>query len=76
MNKVEVNRIRFNDLSAAEQKYTANNGCGQEDARYLRVLLNGVTVKIVSDAMEPEDARFDRDLEWIEPLLLMIGNAS
>ena len=40
------------------------NGVGSEDASYIVIDIEGYQ-KIYSDAMEPEDARFSRDLNWI-----------
>lgn len=38
----------------------SENGGGSEDAQYIIV-----GDRVYSDAMEPEDARFSRDLKWI-----------
>ena len=63
MLKIEV--LNFKDLSDNEKEDAPNNGCGKEYANYLRVSHNGRVVAIESDAMEPEDATFGRDLSWI-----------
>jgi hypothetical protein len=49
----------------------SNNGGGKEEAHYIRVEHNCVTVLLVSDAMEKEDANFIRDLVWIPNALRM-----
>jgi len=48
----------------------SDNGCGKEYATYLIVKYKGKIIRFESDAMEPEDARFYRDLSWIEDALL------
>lgn len=52
-----------------EPGMVSNNGCGREYANYIRVTHNGEELLFESDAMEPEDARFTRDLKWIEVVL-------
>lgn len=47
-----------------------NNGCGKESACYLVFYRNGQIFYWNSDAMQPEDARFTRDLSWIKDLVL------
>ena len=63
---ITVNNEQHGDLTHDEQEQASGNGCGKEDANYLRIKSNGVTVALYSDAMEPEDARFSRDLGWIK----------
>ena len=62
---LSVMRMEYNELSDVEKKYASNNGCGKEYATYVKVVYNGDTIFIESDAMEPEDATFSRDLSWI-----------
>jgi len=38
---------------------------GKEWANYIRVTHNGKTILLESDAIEPEDKNFHRDLSWI-----------
>jgi hypothetical protein len=46
-------------------------GCGREYASYLVLYdAQGQFVQMYSDAMEPEDATFYRDLDWIEDAIL------
>lgn len=63
---LEVNLIRFHDLTEDEQDNQPDNGCGKDDANYLRVSYGGKTIAVYSDAMEPEDCLFYRDLNWIQ----------
>ena len=42
-----------------------NNGSGREYAKYVVIYHNDVVIGVYSDAMEPEDATFYRDLCWI-----------
>jgi hypothetical protein len=65
----EVTSLNFDDLTASEKANAANNGSGKEYANYIRVTRNGKTAYTESDAMEPEDARFSRDLNWIAQAL-------
>ena len=60
----------YEQLIKEEQENVSNNGCGKEYASYIRVLHNGKTVLLESDAMEPEDAIFCRDLSWIQEIIL------
>lgn len=66
---LEITEVSYDDLSPEEQAEQPNNGSGKKYASYLRVLHNGETIGIFSDAMEPEDARFYRDLDWIKDLV-------
>lgn len=65
LNKLEVQIVRYDDLEEEEREGVSNNGHGREFASYLRVKHDGTTLFVESDAMEPEDAGFDRDLNWI-----------
>ena len=42
----------------------SNNGAGKEDANYI-VIEDGEHKAVYSDAVEPEDATFGRDFDWI-----------
>lgn len=59
----------YEELSDAEKLGVSNNGSGKEDAFYIRVTYKGKTIRLESDAMEPEDATFGRDLGWIKEAL-------
>ncbi len=64
-----IETLEYDDLTADEKAEASGNGCGREEASYLKVSHNGETIALESDAMEPEDARMFRDLSWIQPLL-------
>lgn len=70
MSSYEVKEVGFDDLSDDEKNGASCNGSGKEYASYLRITYNGATIGLYSDAMEPEDCRFYRDLSWIVPALL------
>ena len=65
--KIEI--LRFNDLTQVQQDDMPNNGGGKEWANYIKVSDGNLLVALQSDAMEPEDATFGRDLSWIASLL-------
>lgn len=62
---LEVFHNDYDDLSGEEKEVVPDNGHGKEYAGYVRIKYNGVTIRLESDAMEPEDANFARDLNWI-----------
>lgn len=62
---IEVKLVDFLDLTDLEKESQPDNGCGKEDANYIRVVVDGETVELYSDAMSPEDCRFSRDLRWV-----------
>jgi hypothetical protein len=65
--KVEI--LNYTDLTPAETDSMSNNGSGKEYASYLKVTHDGQTILLENDAMEPEDARFDRGLKWIKDII-------
>ena len=42
-----------------------NNGSGKEYAGYIVVKVGDKVINVHTDAMEPEDASFHRDLRWV-----------
>ena len=62
MKKVKV--VSYDDLTKEEQEDQSNNGGGKEYATYI-IIEDEKGRRIYSDAMEPEDATFYRDLSWI-----------
>jgi len=66
---MKTENITYGDLTQTEKDEVPDNGAGKEYAGYLRVSHNGKTIALESDAMEPEDCVFYRDLSWIGPLL-------
>jgi len=69
MGNFEVTRLNYSDLTEEEKDNVPDNGSGKEYAGYIRVVHNGKTILLESDAMEPEDARFNRDLSWITGII-------
>ena len=65
MSDFEVTMPEFGELTESEREMVSNNGSGKEYASYIRVVYRGETIYLESDAMEPEDCRFTRDLGWI-----------
>jgi len=59
-----VKLVSYEDLTVEEQENQSNNGSGKEYANYI-VIEDEKGRRIYSDAMEPEDANFNRDLSWI-----------
>lgn len=66
MDRFKVEVQHFENLSDAEKSEASDNGGGKEWASYLRVTADGEQLLLVSDAMEPEDCTFGRDLSWIK----------
>lgn len=62
--------IYFDDLTDAQKERASNNGSGKEYATYLKIDHDGKILSIESDAMEPEDATFGRDLSWVGEMIL------
>lgn len=67
---LEVKEVSFDDLTEEEQTDQPDNGGGKEYAAYLCVIYKGKTLSIYSDAMEPEDCTFSRDLKWVKSAIL------
>lgn len=63
--KFKVELQDFEALTPVEREGASNNGYGKEYANYIRVTHNGETLYLESDACEPEDKTFGRDLAWI-----------
>ena len=66
---LKVEQLRFNDLTDDEKEDASNNGAGKEYANYIKITHNGKVICFESDAMEPEDATFGRDLSWVADML-------
>ena len=69
--RLKVKILRYDDLTEEEKYCVSENGSGAIFASYLKVIYDGETLLLKSDAMEPEDAGFDRDLSWISGTILM-----
>lgn len=65
MSEFKVELQGFEDLDEAEKMDASDNGIGKEYANYVRVSHNGHTLYLESDAIEPEDKSFGRDLGWV-----------
>lgn len=72
MSRLIVQRQSHDDLSSNEKAGASNNGGGAEWANYIRITHCGQTLFLESDAMEPEDATFTRDLAWVEKALKQV----
>ena len=59
---LKVELVNYDDLTGSEKEKQPNNGCGKWNATYIKISDAGRTLMILSDAMEPEDATFTRDL--------------
>lgn len=66
---LKIIECKFEDLTYGERALAPENGSGMEYANYIKITHNGKSVLFASDAMEPEDALFTRDLDWIVPAL-------
>jgi len=62
--KKTVKVISYEDLTAEEKEDVSNNGSGKEYAGYI-LIEDKDGRRIYSDAMEPEDCTFSRNLSWI-----------
>jgi hypothetical protein len=58
---LKVEKVNYEDLTEEEQEIQPNNGSGKEYAKYIKLTHNSRTITILSDAVEPEDATFNRD---------------
>ena len=72
MRKYKIEILDFEELQTHKlvSKETieyglSNNGCGKEYANYILVSHDDKLVFLESDAMEPEDKSFSRNLRWI-----------
>lgn len=72
---MEAKILNWEELKSAvgeaeAEGFSNNNGSGRVYADYYVFYRNGKVFDWHSDAMEPEDARFSRDLNWIGSLVL------
>ncbi len=62
---MNIKIVSFDELPAwVNRDFVSHNGSGAEYANYI-LIEDGQYRECYSDAMEPEDARFTRDLGWI-----------
>lgn len=67
--------VKFQYKTELPEEYKeslSENGCGSDEAKYLVVRHNEKIIFVESDAMEPEDARFSRDLNWIKGIIELV----
>jgi len=67
---LEITSPGYEDLTDEERSDVSDNGSGKEWAGYIKVTHNGKTILLESDAMEPEDASFGRDLGWVYDIIM------
>jgi len=60
----------YEQLSDEEKESAPDSGCGKEYASYIRIIHNNETIRLESDASEPEDRFFHRDLLWIPDVIM------
>jgi hypothetical protein len=65
MSEFKVELQEFSQLSDAEKMAMPDNGNGKKWANYVRVTYKGQTLYLESDAIEPEDKSFGRNLHWV-----------
>lgn len=62
----EVVLCGYDDLpNEINKELLPNNGCGKEYATYILIKNNNEILGCYSDAIEPEDKTYYRDLNWI-----------
>jgi len=66
---MKIETLSYEDLTDKEKKDVPDNGSGKEYANYIKITREGKTLLLKSDAMEPEDCSFSRDLNWIRKAL-------
>ena len=64
-----VKMCKYNDIPADRREEQPSNGCEKEQATYLVIEWDDGAIQIQSDAMEPEDCRFYRNLSWVKRTL-------
>ena len=70
MPEFQVTIESFDDLSDEEKEVASDNGIGKESASYIRIRHHDKTLLLESDAIEPEDKTFYRDLAWVGQWLI------
>jgi len=67
---MKIKILNYDGLTEGERAKAPNNGSGKEMATYMRITYAPGIEQTESDAMEPEDVRFHRDLSWVEGAIL------
>ena len=71
---IKVTKCDFNELPDwVDTDQLSDNGWGKKYAHYI-VIEDDDYKAVYSDAMEPEDCTFGRDLKWIVDELTRAGN--
>lgn len=70
MLKVEL--VGYNYLTEEEKSHQPDNGNGKEYANYIKISKEGETIRILSDAVEPEDATFSRDFNEVVDVIQLV----
>lgn len=68
---MDIKILDYEDLNIDERENVPDNGVGKLLANYLKVSHNGKVLLLESDAMEPEDSIFHRDLSWVGDAIFM-----
>ena len=72
---IKIKTVDYEELPEEIKKlHLPNNGRGKEMAAYLLIYHDDKLMYCFSDAMEPEDAIFTRDLSWIKDVILDVYN--
>jgi len=71
-----IEKLYFHQLPEDAKEDMPSNGCDKEDAGYIHIAWDDGTHEYHSDAMEPEDAKFSRDLAWVVTLLKKVADLS
>ena len=72
---IKVEMVSYDELpEEVRGLYLSNNGTGRRYATYLLVYHNDKLIRYESDAIEPEDAQFCRDLSWVEDAIVEAYN--
>lgn len=68
---IEIKTVSYEELpEEVDKDWVPNNGSGKEYAQYLLFYENGIFYRYESDAMEPEDVTFSRNLSWIKDAIM------
>ena len=74
---IQVKMVSYEELPEEIKEldmYLPNGGHGKENATYLLVYHDNILIRYESDAMEPKDTMFYRDLAWIDDVIVEAYN--
>jgi hypothetical protein len=66
---MKIKVIGFDNLTEDQKINVPDNGSGKEWANYIHIEWDDGTESLFSDAMQPEDASFSRDLSWVPEVI-------